>query len=244
MSGHSHWATIKHKKGLTDIKRGQMFSKMMTLIEAAARSDPNPNANPSLRVAIERAKKNNIPQDRVEYAIKKAQGLTKDSSLIEEGLVEAVGPNSLAIIIETVTDNKNRTIAGIRNILSRFNGRIAEPGSTLWNFEKKSVIETKTKINEDDSLKLIDSGAEDFLDFGDGTRITGEPQSFQKIIETLKTMNIESDSINIGYVPKNMLQPDSQANIGTILKVLDELENYPDVKNVYINMDLTSPTND
>lgn len=236
MSGHSHWATIKHKKGLADMKKGQIFSKLIKIIEAAAKKDSNPDTNPTLRVAIERAKKVNVPSDKIDYAIKKAQGLTKDISLIEEGVIEAIGPEASLLIIEIVTDNRNRTVAELRNILNKHGGRIAEPGSCLWNFEKKAVIETTQKIPEEQTLKLIDDGAEDFIDQGGLHIIKSDPKQLQTLLNDLKSEGIEVKSFAINYLPKTHVDLKDAKSIELAKSLLEELNNHESVNTVYTNL--------
>lgn len=236
MSGHSHWATIKHKKGVADMKRGQMFSKLIKIVEVAAKKDPNPDTNPALRVAIERAKKINIPSDKIDYAIKKAQGLTKDASVIEEGVIEAIGPEASSLIIEIITDNRNRTVAELRNILNKYGGRVAEPGSCLWNFEKKAIIETAQKITEDQSLKLIDDGAEDFIEQNGAHIIKTEPKQLQTILNDLKGADIEVKSFAISYVPKSQVNLQDPKIIESAKRLLEELDDCEDVNTVYTNL--------
>ncbi len=236
MSGHSHWATIKHKKSITDMRKGKIFSKLIKIVEAAAKKDPNPETNPTLRVAIDSAKKNNIPSDKIDYAIKKAQGLTKDASVIEESIIEAIGPGASSLIIEIITTNKNRTVAELRNILNKYGGRIAEPGSCLWNFEKKAFIETSQKISEEQSLKLIDDGAEDITESGGTYVIKSEPKQLQNILNALKTFNIEVKSFVISYAPKTQINLQDQKIIEATKNLLEELNNYEDVNMVYTNL--------
>ncbi len=135
MAGHSHWAGIKHKKGVADQKRGILFSKLLRAISAAAKQEPNPQFNPRLKTAIEKAKENQVPQDKIESAVKRAAEATND---LEELIIESYGPEGTAILIEAITDNKNRTVSEIKKILNENNAKIAEPGSVLWAFENKS----------------------------------------------------------------------------------------------------------
>lgn len=237
MAGHSHWAQIKHKKNIIDKKRGMLFSKIAKMIEVAAKSDPNPDKNPQLRVAVERAKQANMPSEKIEYIIKKAQGLTQEKSNLEEILIEGLGPEGVGILIEAITDNKNRTIAEIRNILNSYEGRPGQPGSVSWNFQKKGVIEIDKKLSEDVILSLIDKGAEDIKENKQKTVVLTDPKNINPILEDLKKYNIKNIKTSIEYFPKTLINVSCKAKekIKNLYKKLNENE---DVKNVYLNINL------
>ncbi|MEA3305666.1 MAG: YebC/PmpR family DNA-binding transcriptional regulator, partial [Candidatus Omnitrophota bacterium] len=203
MSGHSKWASIKHKKSATDAKRGKLFTKIIKMLTVAARNGGGDiNVNPALRLAVQKAKDGNMPQDNIERAIKKGTGELPGMSY-EEISYEGYGPGGVAFFVEALTDNKNRATSEIRNIFSKAGGNLAGAGSVNWLFEKKGFfIINKSEINEDKLLSIIlDAGAEDLLQEGDTYEIKSRPADYEKLKNTLADNNIRIESSEITMIP-------------------------------------------
>ncbi len=236
MSGHSHWATIKHKKGAADAKRGKAFSKMARVITVAAKEKGgDPETNPALRLAIDQAKKVNMPKDNIERAIKKGTGELVGEKL-EEVIFEAYGPDGIAIIIEGITDNKNRTYGEIKNILSKHNGKIANEGAVRWMFERKGVIvldnEQKTTNKEEVELKVIEAGAED-IDWDENTLfVYTKVEDLENIKKELEE-DFGIDSSRLEWVAKDLVKSEKKDSIEKLFEALDEND---DVQNIYSNL--------
>ncbi len=196
MSGHSKWANIKTRKEAMDKRKGQIFSKMAKLIEIVARKGGDPDANPPLRLIIEKARTVNMPNENIIRAIKKGTGENKESTTLEEGLYEAYGPEGSQLIIETITDNKNRTLAEIRHILSQYGARLAESGSVKWNFKQMGVIfidqeKMDPKEKEGIELKLIDLDIEDIRQRENAIEVYTKPEKLEELKEKIKNLKIE-----------------------------------------------------
>jgi YebC/PmpR family DNA-binding regulatory protein len=241
MSGHSKWANIKTRKEGQDKKKGKTFSKMAKLIEIAARKGGDPETNPTLRLTIEKARSFNMPNENVIRAIKKGSGENKEGGQLEEGLYEAYGPEGSQLIIETITDNKNRTLSDVRHIITEHGGRLAESGSVKWNFTQMgAILIDKSKVSsldkEELELKMIDSGAEDIKWRDDALEIYTKSENLEKLKETIKGLNIEIEESGLEWVPKNEIEikdPQAKKQIGTLLEELDEND---DVKDVFSNV--------
>lgn len=239
MSGHSKWSTIKRAKAITDTRRSAAFTKLAKAITVAARhGGPDPDMNFRLRLAIQKAREGNMPNDNVDRAIKKGAG-TGDGVTLQECVYEGFGPDGVGIVVEALTDNRNRTTAEIRNILTKHGGSLAAANSVLWQFEHKGVIRvastTLANKNADElELALIDAGAEDFKIETEGWTIITPKEALQKVGEYLHTQNIASDSQGLEYVPKNLAATTHAAQLHTCL---EELENHDDVNNVFTNAD-------
>lgn len=241
MSGHSKWANIKTRKEAMDKKKGKVFSKMAKLIEIAARKGGDPETNPTLRLIVEKARSFNMPNGNIVRAIKKGAGENKEDGQLEENLYEAYGPEGSQIIIETITDNKNRTLSDVRHILTEHGGRLAESGSVRWNFARMGIILIdKTKIpspnKEELELILIDNGAEDIKWREDSLEIYSKPENLEKIKETIKSQKIEIEESGLEWVPKNTVEienPQIKKQIEALFEALDEND---DVKDVYSNI--------
>jgi YebC/PmpR family DNA-binding regulatory protein len=239
MSGHSKWAKIKHKKGAEDAKRGAAFTKVTREITAAAKDGGgNPETNIRLRAAIARAKGINMPGSNVENAIKKGTG-ELPGIVYETVTFDAYGPGGVALLIEGLTDNKNRTTAEVRNILSKKNGSLAGAGSTAWMFETKGYISIdKGKTTEDQLMEVaLDAGAEDIKSDGDSFEVTCEPTSLEKVKEALKKSNIETASAEITKVPKSTVKVVG-ADAKNVLGLMEALEEHEDIQNVHANFDI------
>lgn len=240
MAGHSKWAQIKRKKAVADAKRGKLFTKLIREITIAARQGGgNPEGNPRLRLAIEQARAANMPMENIERAIKKATG-ELEGSKYEEILYEGYGPGGIAILIEAVTDNKNRTVSEIRHLFSRHGGRLAETGSVNWKFQRKGIITiSKENISEDDLIMLaLDAGADDVITESDYYEIQTTLENFEKVRKALSEKGLKIESASLQYVPQNLMKIDGKDN-ETALKLLEVLEDHDDVQNVYTDADLT-----
>lgn len=240
MAGHSKWAQIKHKKGLSDTKRGQLFSKLVREITIAARSGgASPDTNSRLRAAIERARAEGLPKDNVERALGRVTGEGEGATL-QEFLLEATAPGGVSVIIEVITDNKNRTINEIRHLLSQYDGRLADPGSVAWNFAKVGIVEVRgaenTKFSADDlELLFIESGATDFKNT-DGVWMAETRFAEQAIVrQKLEQEGILVHSSGHDYNPKNPLTLGGELKARTE-SLLDHLSEQEDVQEVYTNL--------
>jgi YebC/PmpR family DNA-binding regulatory protein len=240
MAGHSKWAQIKRKKAVVDAKRGKLFTKLIREITIAAREGGgNPDGNPRLRLAIDQARAANMPLENIERAIKKATG-ELEGSKYEEVIYEGYGPGGIAILIETVTDNKNRTVSELRHLFSRHGGRLAETGSVNWKFQRKGIITLdKNQINEDDLIMLaLDAGADDIITETDYYEVQTPVENFEKVRRTISEKGLKIESASLQYVPQNLMKINAKEN-ETALKLLEILEDHDDVQNVYTDADLT-----
>ncbi len=238
MSGHSKWATIKHKKAATDAKRGQLFTKLIKEITVAARNGGNPDTNPRLRVAIDRGKEASMPADNIERAIKKGTGQLEGISY-EDMTLEGYGPGGVALYIEAVTDNKNRTTSEVRTIFSKKGGNMAGAGSVGWIFEKKGYIVVNKKTIDEDKLMgiVLDAGAEDFVVEEENFAIKTTTTDFYKVKKALEDNSIKMESAEITLVPKSTVKVVGD-DAKKALDLVDSLEEHEDVQNVYANFDI------
>lgn len=241
MSGHSKWSQIKHKKALTDAKKGKIFSKLANLISVAARQKGgDPNTNPQLRLAIEKARSFNMPSENIERAIKKGAGELAGVKM-EELTIEAYGPGGIALIVEALTDNKNRTISEIKYILTQHSGKLAEAGSVNWLFERKGTLVINLLPSGLDKEKLellaIDCGAEDLKwQTEDLLEIYTKLEDLEKVKKALEVKNIKIESVSLDWVPKNEIEitdPKAKEQLDKLLEVLDEND---DVNEIYSNL--------
>ena len=239
MSGHSKWASIKHKKAAADSKRGKVFTKIIKEITVAARNGGGKTeANPRLRLAIQRAKQANMPANNIERAIKKGTG-ELEGVTYEEVIYEGYAASGVAVYIEVVTDNKNRTTAEIRNIFAKHGGNMAGAGSVAWMFEKKGYFTVaKDAIDEDALMSIaLDNGAEDFAAEEDVFEIKTLPQDFENMKKVLEDKSIKADSSEITMLPKSTIKVlDDKAK--QVLSLVNALEDNDDVQNVYANFDI------
>lgn len=239
MSGHSKWASIKHKKALVDSKRGKIFTKVIREITVAAKiGGGDPNTNPRLRLAITTAKGANMPADNIERAIKKGTG-GLEGVTYEEVAYEGYGPEGAAILVQCLTDNKNRTASEIRNIFSKKGGNMAGAGSVAWLFEKKGLIViAEEKATEDQLMELVlNAGAEDLSKSGNHFEVVTSPHDFEAVKKALDTAKIPAESASIQMIPKTLM-PVSPANARTVLALIEALEDHDDIQNVYTNCDI------
>ncbi len=240
MSGHSKWASIKHKKAAIDAKRGKMFTRYIREITLAARlGGGDPEANPRLRRAIDGAKTVNMPADNVKKAIQKGTG-DLDGATYEEMAYEGYGPGGVAIIVETMTDNRNRTVSEVRHVFDKYNGKMGESGCVSWMFSRKGVIIVPAgKITEDELMEVaLENGAEDLKREDKNFVITSLTEDYDRVQEALKAKNIEIESAEIALVPSTQVKLEGRT-AEQMLKLFDKLEELDDVQNVWANFDIS-----
>jgi YebC/PmpR family DNA-binding regulatory protein len=238
MSGHSKWATIKHKKAATDAKRGRIFTRLIKEITVAARhGGGDVEANPRLRTAVLAAKAENMPADNIRRAIQRGTGELPGVT-IEETSYEGYGPHGVAMIVEVATDNKNRTVSEIRHLFSKFGGNLGEANCVAWMFNKRgSVTVAKASATEDQLMNLIlDAGAEDLRDDGDNWEIVSPPEAVEAVSQVLKSAGIEVLNSEVSMLPQTYVKLDGR-NAEQMLKFLDALEEHEDVQHIYSNFD-------
>ncbi len=240
MSGHSKWSTIKHKKAAQDAKRGKIFTKLIKEITVAARlGGGDPSANPRLRAAIAAAKAANMPKNNIERAIKKGTGELEGVNY-EEVTYEGYGPGGVAVLVETITDNRQRTVAEVRHIFSKRGGNLGEPGSVAWIFEKKGLIVVdKDKADEETLLDLaLEAGADDLQEQETEWEVITDPAAFEKVKAALEQANIPIMSAEVTMVPSNTVKVEDEQKAAQLLKLMESLEDNDDVQHVYANFDI------
>jgi len=237
LSGHSKWATTKHHKAIVDAKKGKTLTKHAKIITVAARTGGgDPTMNASLSGAIERARKDGVPNSNIERAIKVGTGEVKDAAEIVESLYEGYGPSGVALLIKTLSDNKNRTVAEVRHLLGQCGGNMGESGSVAWMFARKGVIETRAVLSEDLQLELIDQGAEDVESIEEGFEITCDPTKLAQVTTFLKSKNIPIESSALTYIATNKVEIADEATAEKVLNCIAKLEEHDDVDEVWSNM--------
>ncbi|HEY3735865.1 MAG TPA: YebC/PmpR family DNA-binding transcriptional regulator [Jatrophihabitans sp.] len=241
MSGHSKWATTKHKKAVVDAKRGKMFAKLIKNIEVAARTGgPDPDGNPTLFDAIQKAKKTSVPNDNIDRAVKRGGGLEAGGADWQTIMYEGYGPNGVAMLIECLTDNRNRAATEVRTAMSRNGGSLADPGSVAYLFNRKGVvIVPKNGQTEDDVLgAVLDAGAEEVNDLGEAFEIISEATDLVPVRSALQGAGIEYDSADSSFVP-SLQVPLDEEGARKVFKLIDALEDSDDVQNVFANFDVS-----
>ncbi|HEV7979348.1 YebC/PmpR family DNA-binding transcriptional regulator [Amycolatopsis sp.] len=243
MSGHSKWATTKHKKANLDAKRGKLFARLIKNIEVAARTGTgggDPEGNPTLYDAIQKAKRNSVPADNIERARKRGGGEEAGGADWQTITYEGYGPNGVAVLIECLTDNKNRAAMEVRTALTRNNGSLADPNSVAYMFDRKGVVLLpKSDISEDDVLMaVLDAGAEEVNDAGDSYEIVSEPTDLVAVRKALQEAGYEYDSAEASFVPSVNVPLDADG-ARKVFKLIDALEDCDDVQNVYANFDVS-----
>jgi YebC/PmpR family DNA-binding regulatory protein len=239
MSGHSKWATIKHKKAATDAKRGKMFTKVIREITIASRiGGGDPDTNPRLRSAILAAKAENMPNDNVERAILRGTGGLEGETL-EEVTFEGYGPGGVGILIQVVTSNRNRTVSEMRHALGKNGGNMAESGAVGWMFSRKGEITVaKEKADEEKMMSIVlDAGADDLQDDGSAWSVITPPEAFEKVRDALTAAGITPDAAEVGWVPQNYIKLSGQ-QAQQMLRLMESLEDHDDVQHVYANFDV------
>jgi len=240
MSGHSHWAGIRYKKAVIDAKRGKIWSKLSRMIIVAARAGGgDPAVNLSLRYAIDKAKAANMPKDTIEKAIKKGTG-ELEAANFEEVLYEGYGPGGVAIMVEALTDNRNRTAPEVKRIFERHGGSLGTSGCVNWMFGKKGLITVGTSdIDEEQLLEIaLNAGADDMQDTGTVFEITCEPSAYEKLKDTLKEKEIPTQVAEISMVPQNTVPVNDAGTAKKIISLMEEFEDHDDVQNTYANFDI------
>jgi YebC/PmpR family DNA-binding regulatory protein len=239
MSGHSKWSSIKHKKGAADAKRGKEFTKLARAITVAARDGgPNPEANAPLATAIQKARDASMPKDNIQRAVDRGSGIGTDADAIEQILFEGYGPGGAAILVEALSDNRNRTSADVRHAFNKHHGSLGEPGSVAWIFEKRGVVVVDAgRYGEDDVIAAIDAGAEDVREDGEQLRVISEPGDLGTVREALEAAGVEIQSAEVAMEPKStVVVKGSEAE--DLLRLFDALEEHDDVNEVHGNFDV------
>ena len=239
MSGHSKWATIKHKKGAQDKARGKLFAKLIRQVEVAARQGGGDlEMNPTLRTMYQKARSASVPLDTIEKAIKRGTG-DMEGVIYEQITYEGYAPNGVAILIDVLTDNRNRSGSDIRTALKKNGGSIAEPGAVAWQFERKGVVMVPSSVEEDDiMLAALDAGLEDIVSEGDTWRVTSAPTDVHAVEDALVAAGITVESADTTMLPTSTVPLDTPEAAKQVLRVIDALEEDDDVQDVYANFDI------
>jgi YebC/PmpR family DNA-binding regulatory protein len=240
MSGHSHWAGIKHKKAVVDAKRGKLWSKLARMVIVAARNGGgDPAANLSLRYAIDKAKAANMPKDTIEKAIKKGTG-DLGGVAYEEVLYEGYGPSGVAIMVEALTDNRNRTGPEVKRIFEKHGGSLGTTGCVNWMFHKKGLVTVDaSKANEDDLMELaLGAGAEDMQNTGEVYEITCDPAAYEELKKALEEKEIPTEVAEISMVPQTMVNIEDEAVAKRIISLMEAFDDHDDIQNAYANFDI------
>jgi YebC/PmpR family DNA-binding regulatory protein len=239
MSGHSKWHSIKHKKGAADAKRGKLFAVLIRQIEIAARSGGgDPASNATLRSMVQKARDNSLPVDTIQRAIKRGTG-EEEGVVYEQVSYEGYAASGVAVIVQALTDNRNRTSAEIKNIFSRNGGSFAEPGAVSWQFERKGVVLVDKAADEDElTLAAADAGAEDVQDLGDSWQVTTPPTELHAARTAIEEAGFKVSSSDLTMIPTTSVGLDEEAPAKSVLRLMDALEDHDDVEAVYANFDI------
>jgi len=239
MSGHSKWATIKHKKGALDAKRGKIFTRLIKEITIAAKNGGgDPDSNPRLRTAVAAAKAENMPADNIKRAIQRGTGELPGATY-EEFSLEGYGPGGVAVLVEINTDNRNRTVSEIRHVFGKNGGNMAEAGAVSWMFHKKGdIVIPKASAKEDDLMGIVlDAGAEDLRDDGENWEVLSEPSAYEALLEALKNAGVTPASSSVSMIPQNYIKLEG-AQATQMIRLVEALEEHDDVQNVHSNFDV------
>jgi YebC/PmpR family DNA-binding regulatory protein len=239
MSGHSKWATIKHKKGAADAKRGKIFTRIIKELTVAARAaGGDPDTNPRLRTIIADAKAQNMPQDNIKRAIRRGTGEEPGVSY-EEAQYEAYGPGGAAVIMDVLTDNKNRTVGELRHLLTKHSGNLAETNAVAWMFTKRGyIVIPKSKVDEETLMSaVIDAGGDDLRDDGDNWEVLSAPDTFQDVLEAVKKLGIEPDAAEVSMLPQNYLKLEGK-QAQQMVRLMEALDEHDDIRHVWSNFDI------
>lgn len=239
MSGHSKWATIKHKKAATDARRGKIFTKLIRELTIAARvAGSDPNTNPRLRTAILIAKNENMPNDNIERAIQRGTGQLEGETL-DEVTFEGYGPGGVGMLVQVVTSNRNRSVGEIRHLLSKNGGNLAETGAVGWMFHRKGdIVVLKEQADEEKMMGIVlDAGAEDLRDDGSSWEVTTPPEAMEKVRDALAAAGIKPSSAEVSWLPQNYVKLTGQ-HAQQMLRMMEALEEHDDVQHVYANFDI------
>jgi YebC/PmpR family DNA-binding regulatory protein len=239
MSGHSKWATIKHKKGAADAARGKLFAKLIRQVEVAAREGgADPEMNPTLRTMYQKARSASVPLDTIEKAIKRGSGALEGVKY-ETVTYEGYAPSGVAVIVECLTDNRNRTGPDVRTVFTKLGGSMAEPGAVAWQFERKGVIVLPNKVTEDELMEVaLEAGAEDITDQGDTWQVTTGPTDLHQVVKALEDAGIAYDNADLTMLPTQTVPLDNEGDARKVIRLIDGLEDLDDVQNVYANFDI------
>jgi YebC/PmpR family DNA-binding regulatory protein len=240
MSGHSKWASIKHKKGALDKKRGKLFAKLIKQVEVAARQGGGDlSGNATLRTMVQKARDASVPNDTIERAIKRGTGELEGVNY-ESITYEGYAPHGVAVYIEVLTDNRNRTSGEIRAIFTKNGGSLAEPGAVAWQFSRTGVLYAPKSVSEDDlMLVALDAGADDIADEGDQWRVTTPPSALPAVREALEAAGIAVESADVTFLPSTTISLETPEQARAVLKLIDLLDDNDDVDGVYSNFDIT-----
>ncbi len=240
MSGHSKWSSIKHKKAASDAKRGQLFTKLARAIQVAAREGGgDPAANHTLAAAIEKARSYSMPKDNIQRAIDKGTGAGGADAEIERVVYEGYGPGGVAVLVETLTDNRNRTGSEVRNAFDKNGGSLGEPGSVAWQFEKRGAITVDgSRYSEDDLLAAIDAGAEDVRADGDSLRVLSAAEDLAAVRAALGESGVEVESAELTMEPNSTVEIAEPAEARALVRLMDALDDHDDVDSVHANFDI------
>jgi YebC/PmpR family DNA-binding regulatory protein len=240
MSGHSKWSSIKHRKAATDAKRGQLFTKLARAITVSAREGGgDPEANYTLAAAIEKARGYSMPKDNIQRAIDRGTGAGGDSEQIERVTYEGYGPAGVAVLVDALTDNRNRTSAEVRHAFDKHGGSLGEPGSVAWQFEKRGVVLVDgERYSEDDLIGAIDAGADDVAEDGDVLKVTSEPSTLTAVRAALEAGGVEVQSAEVTMEPNAVVDVTEQRDARQLMRLMDALDEHDDVESVHANFDI------
>ena len=240
MSGHSKWATIKHKKGAADAKRGKLFAKLIKQVEVAARHGGGDTAtNPTLRTMFQKARDNSVPLDTIERAVKRGTGELEGVNY-ESITYEGYAPGGVALLIDVLTDNRNRTGSEIRSVLTKNGGSLAEPGAVAWQFERKGIVKVARATEEDDVMMIgLDNGAEDLEDHEEAWQVTCDPGEVLSLRAALEEAGIEVEESDSTMMPKNTIPLTNPVEVKAVLRLIDLLDDHDDVQDIYSNIDIS-----
>jgi YebC/PmpR family DNA-binding regulatory protein len=239
VSGHSKWATIKHKKGAADKARGKLFAKLIRQVEVAAREGGGDlDANPTLRTMYQKARDSSVPLDTIERAVKRGTG-ELEGVRYEQATYEGYAPNGVAVLVEVLTDNRNRTSADVRSVFTREGGSLAEPGAVAWQFERRGVAYVAKDVAEDDLMAaVLEAGVDDIVDEGDTWRVTCEPSALSDVREALESAGIAFENADVTMLPSSTVPLGTAEEAKKVLRLIDALDDLDDVQGVYANFDI------
>jgi YebC/PmpR family DNA-binding regulatory protein len=239
VSGHSKWASIKHKKAATDARRGQLFTKLARAVTVAAREGGgDPDSNFTLAAAVQKARDYSMPKDSIQRAIDRGTGAGGDAQAIERVIYEGYGPAGVAVLVEALTDNRNRTSADMRHAFDKNGGSLGEPGSVAWVFEKRGVVMVDAdRYSEDDLMPAIDAGAQDVIREGDSLKVVCSAEDLAAVREALESGSVEIDSAELTMEPKSVV-PVGGSDAATVMRLMDALDEHDDVEAVHANFDI------
>jgi YebC/PmpR family DNA-binding regulatory protein len=239
VSGHSKWATIKHKKGAADKARGKLFAKLIRQVEVAAREGGGDlDANPTLRTMYQKARDSSVPLDTIERAVKRGTG-ELEGVRYEQATYEGYAPNGVAVLVEVLTDNRNRTSADVRSVFTREGGSLAEPGAVAWQFERKGVAYVGQDVAEDDLMvAVLEAGVDDIVDEGDTWRVTCEASALSAVREALEAAGMAFENADVTMLPSSTVPLGTAEEAKKVLRLIDALDDLDDVQGVYANFDI------